>query len=83
MQVMLQQVEMLLISKHGGITLPILVPAIWISPNAYKTWLIVNENNLEKVKTLIEGPGVNITSEEIRHFGVAIGTHTSAESYDQ
>ena len=58
-------------------------PAYGYFANSKKTWLIVKEKNLPLAMELFSDSGVNITTEEKRHLGAAIGTRPFVESYMQ
>ena len=52
-------------------------PAYGHFPKPTKTWLIVKEDKLEEAKRVFKDTGIKITSDGMRHLGVAIGAKTS------
>ena len=71
LRMMLQQVEALLGSRHGGIASSILdLKRFQYLAHSFK------EETLEEATTMFEGTGVAITAEGRRHLGAAIGTHS-------
>ena len=51
------------------------------SPNASKTWLIVEHAYFSDAQWLFEGTGVQVTVEGKRHLGVALGSRSFTEQY--
>ena len=50
-------------------------------PNAAKTWLIVKPSFLSGAQQIFDGTGVQVTVEEKRHLGAALGSHSFTDRY--
>ena len=49
-------------------------------PNTAKTWLIVIPDQLDSAQTLFKGTNIQISCEDQRHLGAAIGTRAFTEN---
>ena len=56
-------------------------PKFGYFPNPKKSWLVVKEELLDQVRTILDKSGIQITSEGQRYLDSCIGSATFAETY--